>query len=180
MGRDEVKADSSVRSRSGIRPVRTFTLFAAAAFLLSGPTVLAQDRPSSKRVGMRGPRASTRATPLDVDVDSLRLRAETADGVLVVYDAAVHDGETTECSGYLVYWQPLDSEDVQVYGSVVENQGDLAVALLSLERDLGVDIEALEEYDERLTKATKTRGPRPGRVGVGARHVGTCRGDHGL
>jgi len=152
---------------SPLRGGQVLKVFSICVLTLYAQAALAGgDRPS-KRVPPRSVRHGDASSPT-VPTSSLRMRVETEDGVLVVYDAAVQDGETTECSGYLVYWQPRGEEDVQVYREVVEDERELARIVLSLENDFDVDIEGLEESDQRLTRAMKARAAAEVRRGLWA------------
>ena len=133
------------------------TLRAAAAFVVLGivwhGSAVAVERPSRKTTPQRTLRSTTNPPPLPVDASPLRMRVETSEGVLVVFDAATMADDPPTCSGYLAYWQPVGLEGVYVYGQVLEHPGDVAAALRALEYALDVDLELLADSDDRVAAA---------------------------
>ena len=133
------------------------TLRAAAAFVVLGivwhGSAVAVERPSRKTTPQRTLRSTTNPPPLPVDASPLRMRVETSEGVLVVFDAATMADDPPTCSGYLAYWQPVGLEGVYVYGQVLEHPGDVAAALRALEYALDVDLELLADSDDRVSAA---------------------------
>ncbi len=93
------------------------TLRAAAAFVVLGivcpGSAVVAERPSRKTTPQRSLRSTTNPPPLPIDASPLRMRVETPEGVLVVYDAASPPGVGEGCSGYLAYW--LSTPDITPY-----------------------------------------------------------------
>ncbi len=144
------------------RSGHVFKLFAISALAIWGQVALGDDDRTDKRVPPRNLRGPAEPPPPDLPTPSLRLRAESAHGVLVIYDAAAPDGDTDthDCSGYLAYWQPSGVERVEVFSELLEDEHDLTGVVLSLGRDFGVDVDELGAGHQRLTKAMKARAAR--------------------
>ncbi len=81
------------------------------------------------------------------------MRVVTPEGVLVIFDAASPREGDDDCSGYLAYWLFKGDMTRFVFPGVLHEPADLATPLLALERDLGVDLEALADADERVGQA---------------------------
>ena len=81
------------------------------------------------------------------------MRVQTRQGVLVVYDAAAPTVGDPGCSGYIGYWWSARDKKEYVFPEIIQDEGDLGTMLLALERDLGVDLEALAERDDRIAEA---------------------------
>jgi len=81
------------------------------------------------------------------------MRVELPDGVLVVFDAAAPPEVDEGCLGYMGYWLSARDKTQYVFGTTLHDEGDLTALLLALERDLGVDLEALADLDDRLDQA---------------------------
>ena len=141
------------------------TLRAAAAFVVLGivcpGSPVAAERPSRKTTPQRSLRSTTDAQPVPVDVPALRMRVETPEGVLVIYDAASPPQVGEGCSGYLAYWLSTPDMTPYVFPAVLHEQGDLVTPLLALERDLGVDLEALADSDDRVDAARSASAEAP-------------------
>jgi len=91
----------------------------------------------------------------------MRMRVETPEGVLVIYDAASPPQVGEGCSGYLAYWLSTPDMTPYVFPAVLHEQGDLVTPLLALERDLGVDLEALADSDDRVDAARSASAEPP-------------------
>ena len=87
----------------------------------------------------------------------MRMRVETPEGVLVVFDAARPTEDGSGCSGYSAYWTPEAEPVTHVFGRVLNDESDLEIVLQSLHRDFGVDVEELGSRHARLTQAMKVR-----------------------
>jgi hypothetical protein len=125
-----------------------------------GSAVVAE-RPSRKTTPQRSLRSTTNPPPLAIDASPLRMRVETPEGVLVVYDAASPPGVGEGCSGYLAYWLSTPDITPYLFPAVLHQDGDLAPALHALERDLGVDLEALADTDDRVDQALSALAEAP-------------------
>jgi len=121
--------------------------------IVCSSSVVAGERPRGKRTPIRNLRSPTDAQPLPIDVPSLRMRVQTREGVLVVYDAAAPTVGDPGCSGYIGYWWSARDKKEYIFPEVLQTEGDLAAMLLVLERDLGVDLEALADRDDRISEA---------------------------
>ena len=91
----------------------------------------------------------------------MRMRVETPEGVLVIYDATSPPQVGEGCSGYLAYWLSTPDMTPYVFPAVLHEQGDLVTPLLALERDLGVDIEAFADTDDRVDGALRASAEAP-------------------
>ena len=120
-------------------------------------SAVAAERPSRKTTPQRSLRSTTNPPPLPIDASPLRVRVETSEGVLVVYDAAIQDDDEIGCSGFSAYWTPEAEPVTHVFGRVLNDETDLEIVLQSLHRDFGVDVEELGSRDVRLTRAMKVR-----------------------
>jgi len=117
-------------------------------------SALAAQRPSGKSAPHRSLRSTTTGgLPAPNDISPLRMRVELPDGVLVVFDAAAPPEVDEGCLGYMGYWLSLPDKSQYVFGTTLYDEGDLTALLLALERDLGVDLEALADTDDRLDQA---------------------------
>jgi hypothetical protein len=130
------------------------------------PTTDAQERRAAGRAKHRSrPAVVTPERPVGpIPSDAprtLRMRVETPEGVLVVYDAPSPPGVGEGCSGYLAYWLSTADTTPYVFPAVLEKKGDLATALLALERDLGVGVEALADSDDRVDGALRSSSKVP-------------------
>ncbi len=127
----------------------------------------AAERPSGKKTPDRSLRSTTDTQPLPIDSSVMRMRIETREGVLVVYDAAafpeVGDGPAVRdgCSGYLGYWLSARDKVQYIFPAVLQEAGDLGMVLLALESDLGVDLEALADTDDRVDRALSALAEAP-------------------
>ncbi len=82
--------------------LRAATVFGVLALVCPDSTVAAE-RPSGKATPQRSLRSTTDTRSVPIDVPAMRMRVETPEGVLVVYDAASPPGVGEGCSGYLAY-----------------------------------------------------------------------------
>ncbi len=103
---------------------------------------------------------------LDVTIPSdaprtARMRVGTEEGVLVVFDATspLHPGEG--CSGYLAYWLSARDKTKYLFGATLHDESDLTSPLLALERDLGVDLEALADTNDQVDEALSALAEAP-------------------
>jgi len=91
----------------------------------------------------------------------MRMRVQTREGVLVVYDAAAPTVGDPGCSGYIGYWWSALDKTEYIFPAILQEEGDLAAMLLALERDLGVDLEALARRDDRIDEALSSLPETP-------------------
>ena len=134
-------------------PRKQFSLAVAVLLVLGiaySGSAFAEDRPSGKGTPNRNLRSTTDPQAPDVEASSLRMRVETRQGVLVVYDAASPSVGDVWCSGYIGYWWSARGKTQYIFPSVLQDEADLGAMLLALERDLGVDLEALAERNDRI------------------------------
>jgi hypothetical protein len=130
------------------------------------PTTDAQEQRAAARAKHRDrpaavtPEPTERVAPSDAP-RTLRMRVETPEGVLVVFDATSPPQVGEGCSGYLAYWLPTPDLTPYVFPAVLDQKDDLGRALLALERDLGVDLEALAEMDDRVDSARNASAQAP-------------------
>ena len=91
----------------------------------------------------------------DEQIDQLELRRGVLsdEGVFLIYDAAMPAGATRSQPGYLAWWTEIGANEAHVYGRLVLTGADVGQALLDLERDLSVDIDALAAEDPFLSEA---------------------------
>jgi hypothetical protein len=85
--------------------------------------------------------------------EELRLRALSDEGVFIVYDAALPAGAARTTPGYLAYWLDAATERPFIYDRLIMTRLDIGAALLDLERDLIIDIDALASADPLLMLA---------------------------
>jgi len=140
-------------------------LCAVNAFLVLGiiyaGSAFAAERPTGKKSPDRSLRATSDPRLLPIDDSPMRMRVETREGVLVVYDAPAPPELGEGCSGYMGYWLSALDKTQYVFGTTLYDQSDLSTILLALERDLGVDLEALADTDDRVDEALSALSEAP-------------------
>jgi len=101
-----------------------------------------------------------RGDPFD---NSLRLRVQTVDGVLVVYDSAA--APLADGPGYVAYWFDAAGHRVVVHSRIIYNPLGLGQAMVALQRDLHVDLGLMMSKSDvivmALVEAWSGNGEKP-------------------
>jgi len=152
--------NSAFVARAFLRPAILLTVFCLVFSDFASAAEQPSRKPSPRRslrspTYERGPRPRTTKDkpPVPVEAPPMRMRVVTPEGVLVIFDAASPREGDDECSGYLAYWLFKGDMTRFVFPGILLEPVDLATPLLALERDLGVDLEALADADERVGQA---------------------------
>jgi len=93
------------------------------------------------------------AANTDLQDEELRLQALSDEGIFVVYDAARPADAARTTPGYLAYWLDSATERPFIYDRLIMTRADVGAALLDLERDLVIDVDALATDDPLLMLA---------------------------
>jgi len=107
--------------------------------------------PRNQRDELDGQRAEDQVE--QSDQIELRRGVLSDEGVFLIYDAAMPVGAPRSQPGYLAWWTEIGANEAHVYGRLVLTGADVGQALLDLERDLSVDIDALAAEDPFLSEA---------------------------
>ena len=137
------------------------SILGVAGLLLAGGRGLAGSRRADTLAGLkRGEEAQNHQ-------NGLRIRVIGDEGIFLVYDAANPSSNPRPQAGYLAYWNDFETETLYVYGRLLFEPADVGQAMLRLERDLGIDVDALAAADTRVEAV----------VQAGTRHRGdgTCK-----
>jgi hypothetical protein len=88
----------------------------------------------------------------------VRIRVRAADGVFLVFDAAVPPDRPRKRTGALAYWNDFAGGMSYVYGRLMATETDVGHALWNLEADLGIDTIPLTETAAALDGAWARAG----------------------
>ncbi len=130
-------------------------ILGVAGLLLAGGRGLAGSRGAAGRGGLKGGEA------VQTHQEGLRVRVIGDEGILLVYDAANPPSNPRARRGYLAYWNDYQTESLYVYGRLLLEPAGVGQALLNLERDLGIDVDALAAADMRVAPALQEAAPFP-------------------
>ena len=130
-------------------------ILGVAGLLLAGGRGLAGSRGADARAGLKG------ADAAQTHQDGLRVRVVGDEGIFLVYDSANPASNPRPQAGYLAYWNDFETETLYVYGRLLFEPADVGQALLSLERDLGIDVDALAAADMRVEPALQEAASYP-------------------
>ena len=130
------------------RFLKRFALLAGilgvAGLLLAGGRGLAGSRRADARAGLK------RGEEVQTHQEGLRIQVIGDEGILLVYDAVNPPADPRPRRGYLAYCDDYQTESLYVYGRLLFELVDVGQALLNLELELGIDVDALSAADMRV------------------------------